>query len=227
MARTASPTPRRREPLPPPLPPETRTVGQLVAETVRFYGRHFWRSLALGLGPAALAVGETFLGRWGQFALVAAGGGLLLSVGYTAGCAIVAGGHVPPRTLATALAAALLIWIPVPFLALGVFLPALAWMAFAGLAVPAAIVERIPLRRALGRGMQLGRADYVHSLGSLAALAIVVGATGSLLSLLIHTGSNQAARVALFLASLVVSPLAFLGSALLYHDQAARARARE
>jgi hypothetical protein len=227
MARTGRPQPRPREPLPPPLPPETRTVGQLVAETVRFYGRHFWRSLALGLGPAGLAVGETFLGRWGQFVLVAAGGGLLLSVAYTAGCAIVAGGRVPLRTLATALAAALVIWIPVPFLALGIFLPALAWMAFAGLAVPAAIFERIPLRRALGRGMQLGRADYVHSLGSLAALAIVVGATGSLLSLLIHTGSNQAARIALFLASLVVSPLAFLGSALLYHDQAARAKARQ
>ena len=27
------------EPLPPPLPPETRTVGQLVAETIRLYGR--------------------------------------------------------------------------------------------------------------------------------------------------------------------------------------------
>ena len=39
----------RRSPvpeLPPPLPPGDRTVGQLVAETIRTYGDHFWRVLA-------------------------------------------------------------------------------------------------------------------------------------------------------------------------------------
>ena len=33
--------------LPPPLPPETRTVGQLVAETLKLYGDNLWASLAL------------------------------------------------------------------------------------------------------------------------------------------------------------------------------------
>jgi hypothetical protein len=213
--------------LPPPLPPERRTVGQLVAEAIRFYGGHFWRSLALGLAPAGLAVGTTFLGRWGQFALAAVGGGLLISLTYVAACALVAGPRVPPRVLVTAWCAAILIWLPVPFLALGIFLPALAWLAFAGLAVPVAVMERAPLRIALGRGMRLGRVDYAHALGSLAALVVVVGATSLLLSLLIHTGSDQAARVALFLGNLVVSPLVFLGAALLYYDQAARAQAKE
>ena len=45
MARQARP----KEPLPPPLPPETRPVGQLIAESMRLYGRRFWPSLALGL----------------------------------------------------------------------------------------------------------------------------------------------------------------------------------
>ena len=202
-------------------------MGQLIAETIRFYGSHFWRSLGLGLAPAGLAVGTTFLGRWGQFALAAVGGGLLISLTFVVACVLVVGSRIPARTLATAWCAALLVWIPVPFLALGVFLPALAWLAFAGLAVPAAVMERVSLRAALGRGIQLGRADYWHSLGSLAALVVVVGATGLLLSLLIHTGSDQAARVALFLGNLIVSPLVFLGGALLYYDQAARSRARQ
>src|SRR5437764_5204793 len=45
---------RRSDKLPPPLPPETRTVGQLVAETIRLYGQRFWRVLPLGVGIAAL-----------------------------------------------------------------------------------------------------------------------------------------------------------------------------
>src|SRR5204862_314342 len=40
--------PKHEGPLPPPLPHETRTVGQLVAETVRLYGERFWHVLALG-----------------------------------------------------------------------------------------------------------------------------------------------------------------------------------
>src|SRR5919204_450085 len=43
-----------RRDLPPPLPPETRTVGQVVAEAIRLYGARFWPSLALGIGPALL-----------------------------------------------------------------------------------------------------------------------------------------------------------------------------
>ena len=42
-----------RRPLPPPLPPERRTVGQLVAESIRFYGSRFWAVLPLGI-PRAL-----------------------------------------------------------------------------------------------------------------------------------------------------------------------------
>jgi hypothetical protein len=44
----------RPEPLPPPLPPERRTVGQLVGEAIRAYGARFWRSLVLGV-PVVVA----------------------------------------------------------------------------------------------------------------------------------------------------------------------------
>ena len=48
--------------LPPPLPPETRTVGQVVAEAIRLYGRRYRLALPLGLPLAAadtIAVGST------------------------------------------------------------------------------------------------------------------------------------------------------------------------
>src|SRR5207342_768783 len=44
------------EPRPAALPPAERTIGQLVGESIRFYGEHFWPCLALGLAPAVLAV---------------------------------------------------------------------------------------------------------------------------------------------------------------------------
>src|SRR5215472_314534 len=44
------------EPRPAALPPAERTIGQLVAESIRFYGDHFWPCLALGLAPAVLTV---------------------------------------------------------------------------------------------------------------------------------------------------------------------------
>src|SRR5436305_1285891 len=53
MTETARPR-RSSQELPAPLPPETRTVGQLVAETLRLYGQRFWLVLPLGLGIAAL-----------------------------------------------------------------------------------------------------------------------------------------------------------------------------
>ena len=35
--------------LPAPLPPAERTIGQVIAETIRAYGANFWRALPLGV----------------------------------------------------------------------------------------------------------------------------------------------------------------------------------
>src|SRR5947208_13143124 len=48
--------PRRVEHRPAALPPSERTIGQLVAESIQFYGHRFWTCLALGVAPAAVAV---------------------------------------------------------------------------------------------------------------------------------------------------------------------------
>jgi hypothetical protein len=214
-------------PLPPPLPPESRTVGQLVAETIRLYGRRFWAALPLGLSVAVLNQLRDLDPRW--LVLVALGGAVALAVSYVGATAIAADVRLTRRSVATALAAGFVAFLPLALL-LGTFnLLGVAWVAFIGLSVPVALIELAGLRPALRRGMRLARVDYVHALGSLAALAIVYFLTSVMLGVLLRSQGDQTERIALFLADLVLSPILFLGAALLYFDQAARleARARE
>jgi hypothetical protein len=116
----------------------------------------------------------------------------------------------------------LALFVPVTFLALAFVLPALAWLAAVGLVVPVLVVEEPAPRRALRRAWQLSRADYVHVLGSLATLAIVVFLTQSVLAFILRGAGGIAVSAAFFLANIVISPLLFIGSALLYVDQSAR-----
>jgi hypothetical protein len=209
-------------PLPPPLPPETRTVGQLVAESVKVYRRRFWPSLTLGLSLAAVnqvSAGHTKIVQ----ALVVCAAAPLLTLSYVGAARLVAGTPFDRRRFAIALAGGVLVFLPTPWLALVYALPAVAWLALVGLVVPVAVVEGLDLRSSLRRAVTLARADYVHALGSLATLVIIFVVTRVVLILLLHNQSDTAARTAAFLSDVVVSPLLFLGAALLYFDQAARA----
>jgi hypothetical protein len=216
-----------RSKLPPPLPPETRTVGQLVAETLKLYGTRFWPSLALGIGPALLGVAAAELDGASRVAVVLGAGPFVLSASYAGAVAL-----VQPvgrgRYLAVALVAGFIAFLPICVSRLwifpGIYLLVLAWLALVGLAVPAALVERLGLLAALRRGVRLARADYVHALGSLATLVITIFLTGLVLFFLLRELSDQALRVAALLALLVLSPVFVLGAALLYVDQAARVK---
>jgi hypothetical protein len=203
--------------LPPPLPPGERTVGQLIAETIRAYGRHFWASLPLGLALAIVDQARAHHLTVGT-ALIFWAATPLMVAAYVRACCTVLG----TRVGRDAVVVAVLVYLPFPALLTLFVLPGLAWFAFAGLAVPAALVERLPVRQALARGRELGRADFVHSFGSLCALVVVVGVAEQTLSVLLDTQGGSSLRVALFLADLVLTPLLFLGGAMLYGDQAAR-----
>jgi hypothetical protein len=131
------------------------------------------------------------------------------------------------RPTRTAGVLAVLIWLPFPTLRAFYILPGLAWLALVGLAVPAAMVERRPFRDSLVRGRRLGLAGYAHALGSLCALVVVVGIAANVLGALLHSQGDAGQRVAVFLSELVLSPLLYLGGALLYVDQAARLALRK
>ena len=205
--------------LPPPLPPAQRTVGQLVGETIRAYGNSFLQLLPLGLPLAVvdqLSIHEPATTQAIVFWIAAP----FVVGAYVYACSRIY--EVPATRRAFLLG--LLVYAPFPALRALFILPGIAWFAFIGLAVPAMLVEQLGYRAALARGRELGTADYVHALGSLATLVLVVGVAETTLTALLHSQGDSSARAALFLADVVLTPLLFLGGALLYADQAARVR---
>ena len=204
------------------LPPAERTIGQLVAETIRFYGEHFWACLALGLAPAVLAVVSANVSRAIAVALSPTLFGALLSASFVGASVLVLDRRPPRRRLVVTWLVGWLVFAPVPFLVLAFVVPGLAWLAALGLVVPVLVVEDVSVRNALARAWRLARADYLHALGSLTTLAIVVFLTQAVLAFVLRGFGGAAVSTAFFLASVVVSPLLFVGAALLYIDQAAR-----
>jgi hypothetical protein len=207
--------------LPPPLPPETRTVGQVVAEAIRLYGRSVWLALPLGLPLAAadaVAVGRSTEGR--MLILVAAAP--FFTLAYAWASALAADVRPAASTWVRAIVLGSLVFVPAAFFFPWFALLSVAWLALAGLVVPVVMIEKLGAGAAFRRAIELCRADYVHALGSLATLVIVFVLTRVALAFLLREQADNTIRVAVFLADLVVSPLLYLGAALLYFDQAAR-----
>jgi hypothetical protein len=207
--------------LPPPLPPSERTVGQVVAETIRAYGANFWLALPLGI-PIAVST-QISLGRdANEQTLILFAFTPLIAASFVFACRLIH--QVEPTRVAYI--AAVLIFAPVPFLVRAIVLPAVGWLALFGLAVPAAMIESLGLRAAFRRGRQLGLADFVHALGSLCTLVIVVAIGELTLIALLRSQGDAGQRIAHGLADLVLTPMLYLGGALLYADQAARVGSR-
>lgn len=214
--------PKSSGPLPPPLPPVARTVGQLVAETLKIYGDHWRVALVIGLPPAVLSAVATGFSRAQTLAIVPLAGAVAATASFVIASAVVGGVSLRSRRIVPAAIVGAVVYLPFPFLAAMFVLPGLAWFALIGLAVPAAVVESLGVRDALRRGVTLGRADYVHALGGLATLTLLVFVTQIAAALLLQGFADNSERAAAFLAGLVLSPVLFLGAALLYVDQSAR-----
>lgn len=219
MARPRSPA--KNEPVPGPLPPASRTVGQVVAQGIELYRSNVWAALLLGLPVAVVdqVIGDQSL----------AGGIVLLaiaspafSLAYAAAAAIQQGVRPPVTTWVVAMAVGIVTFLPAAFFFGWFVIAAILWLGLAGHAVPAAMAERLGPLAALRRAVELGRADYIHAAGSFATLALLFGLTRLMLGLLLHSQADATVRVAIFLADLVVSPLLFLGAAIVYVDQVAR-----
>ena len=237
MPRTASKRrrpPRQPQPLPPPLPPEERSVGQLVAETIRFYQHHFFQTLPLGLSVAALTQLTVAFGHrpdeprghppprdfhqpssllGGGIEVTILLGALLLTASYIVAIVLVTGKRPAGRALAVAYGLGVLVFLPVPLLA-------------QLLVLPAALLENRGVADSFRRSYRLARVDFVHAVGGLATLVIVFHVVQLMLAFLLRSGSEVSERSAALLADLVLSPMLFVGAAILYLDQAARVKSR-
>jgi len=216
---------RVERPLPPPLPPAERTVGQLVAESIRLYGKHILRALPLGLVVAAVNQLTLDLDRVVVGAILVAAAPVF-SAGYAYACTLQTGGTAV-RQWVVAVTAGSLIFVPAAVLFPWFALAAVLWLALVGLAVPAAMAEGTSFTTSLRRGLELGKVDYVHAAGSLATLVILFFVTRFGLALLLESQADNTVRTAIFLADTALAPLLFLGGAVLYVDQKARLDARE
>jgi hypothetical protein len=204
------------------LPPAERTIGQLVAESIHFYGEHFWPCLVLGVPAACIAVLFSQVSHRTALLFAPTISAALISATFVYASTLVLKSSPPRRSLVAAWLIGWAVFAPAPFLVLAFILPGLIWLAAFGLVVPVLVTEEIRVRAALLRAWRLARADFVHTLGSMFTLAIVVLLSQSVLVFVLRGFGDAADSVALFLASVVLSPLLFLGAALLYIDQAAR-----
>jgi hypothetical protein len=206
---------------PQPLPPETRTVGQLVAETVRLYGRRFWAALPLGVPVALADVTAADLSLAGRVSVLIASAPVFTLAFILAG-RLALDVKMTLSRVTTAFAVGVALFIPAALFFPWFALVSVAWLALVGLAVPAALAEDLRWHAAFRRGFELGRADYIHALGSLAAFVVVFALTRIMLGFLLRDFGDQATLGAVFIADVVIAPILFLGASLLYVDQAAR-----
>lgn len=211
--------------VPEPLPPGQRTVGQVVAESIRLYGRNFFRALPLGVVVAAInqfTVGVSRLAVGTVLLLTA----LVFSAAFAYACRFVAERDVSWRAWAVGVAVGTLVFLPAALLMPWFALAGVLWLALVGLVVPAAVLEGVSFGDALRRGLELGRVDYIHAAGSLATLVILFFLVRIGLALVLESQADNTVRTAIFLSDTVLAPLLFLGGAVLYVDQEARLRSR-
>lgn len=217
-------------------PPERPLrLGELLAETIRIYGERPLAALGLGaVEGAAFLVAEALPALVGVLVLA-----LAFTATYGAAARLVSGDSFAEAWAQVGLRAPVLLVltfvVAVPFaIAVGylfLLLLAVFWLALAGFAVPVTMLERSPsaegffdrLAYALYRSIRLARAEYLHAVGVAAGLIIVYLLVGNVIGAALVGFADNGRLAAGSLVQLVLAPLFFIGLAVLYYEQRARA----
>ena len=210
-------------------------LGEILAETVRLYGERVWAALALGLVYTA-AIGGAALVHDALYYLVAA---FMVAAAYAGAARLAVGdsfreawGQVAVR-LPVILVLALVVGLPFVLATsyLVFLLIAAAWIGLVGFAVPVAVLERegdkpsfaARIAYALERALALARTDVLHAAGVAAALVLLNYVLAIVLGVTLAGFGDNSRAVAVLLAQVVLAPFFFLGLAILYFEQKARA----
>lgn len=211
-------------------------LGEVLAETTRLYGARIWAAVGLGVVTAGTFILGLVLPTAAAIALLA----LSLAVCWAAATRLVAGDsfgeawaqvavRVPALVVFTVVAT-------VPFalalsqqLVLVVF--AVLWLVATGFAIPVSVMERpdepLDFFHRLGwllrRSLTLARAEFFHAAGVIAALVILYLFLSAILFGALRGFAEQAEVAAAAIAQAVLAPFFFLGLAVLYFEQRARA----
>lgn len=209
-------------------------LGELLAETVRIYGDRLRAAIGLGLIYAGTLLAAAIV----QVALYYVVSAIMFTVASGVAVRLVAGdsfreawAQVLVRFPVIVMLAAV---VGLPFALAGflsvLFILVALWLGLTTFAVPAAMVEQgrsvgtlQAATYALERTLALAKLDYLHATGVVAALLIVNFVFGILIANLLVGFADNGEIVALALVQIVLAPFFFLGLAVLYFEQRARA----
>ena len=143
------------------------------------------------------------------------------SLAYAAASAIRQGSRPPLATWLVAVVVGTITFLPAAFLFGWFAIAAILWLGLAGHAVPAIMAERLAPRRAQADGAT--RARRLHPRRGLVRDARApLRADEARDGLLLRSQADATVRVSVFLADVVISPLLYLGAAIVYVDLVAR-----
>ena len=210
-------------------------LGEILAQTVEVYRERIWAALGVGSFLSATLLIARAAPDWADITILS----LALTACYAASSRLASGDRFAEAVAQIAAQAlpllVLTVVVSVPLaLALTDFVTLLlvvAWIALTGFSIPVAMLERNPdsdssfaqLGYSMTRAVALARAEYLHALGVVAALAgIYVFAGGFLATALAGFAENRGFG-AFLLVQIVLAPFFFLGLSVLYFEQKARA----
>jgi len=210
-------------------------LGDLFAETVRLYGDRIWSVVGIGVFLAGSLLAAHVIGHVVAFVVIVA---LAFTAAYAVSSRLVVGDASAEAWAQVGVRLPVLlvltVIVSVPFV-LGRVDPVLlvfgvAWLAFVGLSIPVAMLERNPIQGAwyggiafaINRATVLARGEYLHVLGVMAAFVLVYLLLGPFLAVLLTGFADNGGLAATLIANGVLGPFFFLGLSLLYLEQKAR-----
>jgi hypothetical protein len=213
-------------------------MGEVLAETARVYGERLWAAFGLGAVVAATLVAAFATGNVVAFVILAS---LSFTAAYAAAARLVAGDPFVEAWAQVALRLpvllALTVVVSVPFILgridLVLLIFGVAWLAFAGFAIPVTMLEGEREERwfgrlgyALSRSLDLAKTEYLHAFGVAAALVLVYVLLGAVLGSALTGFGDNSEFAANVLVQIVLAPFFFLGLAVLFFEQRARTTAQ-